>query len=347
MKLPDVEWSGVLFYEVSGEFGEPGFSIVARELYLQDIGSSAYTEYETNDPEFYKILMERPDLRAMRMGHIHSHNTMDSFFSGTDDSELSENSEFHNYYFSLIVNNDNEMVGKVAFRAEVDSQITSQMTYKGTDGQLLYKKINSETRSTYLYIYKCDITVPDIVTQTLGSVEQQEDRKEQKKTKRYIPSSTYNGDLFESDQDIFSSQREDSNEGEDRGQEQGQMGELGMDYSMDYRDGDRTLDRKSIDFLIKLLMLDEGATGKVEDVLEQAVRDMYRSGNVEEYYEKVSDKLPFLYLEVFPDDHSLKRSDDVLYDCMEALDLYRSKYPVFTDRMQKILHRHTQQYYNE
>lgn len=44
-------------------------------------------------------------LEECRIGHIHSHNTMGVFFSGTDWGELEDNAPNHNYYLSLIVNN--------------------------------------------------------------------------------------------------------------------------------------------------------------------------------------------------------------------------------------------------
>src|ERR1051326_1947529 len=87
-EVPREEWSGTLFYTVDGELGEDNFKITAQELFLQDIGHSTYTEYDPANPDFIKFLMENPDYMTMKQGHIHSHNTMDVFFSGTDSSEL-------------------------------------------------------------------------------------------------------------------------------------------------------------------------------------------------------------------------------------------------------------------
>jgi hypothetical protein len=61
-QISRLEWSGTLFYTVTGEFGDPDFAIRAEELYLLDIGSAAYTEYETGDPDFIQFMMQRADL---------------------------------------------------------------------------------------------------------------------------------------------------------------------------------------------------------------------------------------------------------------------------------------------
>lgn len=157
--INNVEWSGMLFYDTEGEFGEEGFAIVANEFYLLNIGSSSYTEYITGqDPEFIKFLMANPFLMAMKKGHIHSHNSMGVFFSSTDDGELVENSEFHNFYLSLIVNNRNDMVAKVAFRAISTGITSSTITFKGIDGKETIKEMNIPFEKEVVYYHKCDIS---------------------------------------------------------------------------------------------------------------------------------------------------------------------------------------------
>jgi len=157
------EWSGTLFYKTEGELGEENFKIMAEELYLQDIGTSTYTEYDPANPDFIKFLMENPGHRMMKQGHIHSHNSMAVFFSGTDTDELSENSEFHNYYLSLIVNNKNEMVAKVAFRGEEVKEVKSTVTYRGSDGNIRTREATSTVKETCVYAYDCDIYLPELV----------------------------------------------------------------------------------------------------------------------------------------------------------------------------------------
>lgn len=159
-KISDLEWSGTLFYTVNGDdFNHPDFKIVAEELYLQDIGTSTYTEYGVT-PEYIKVLMENPQLRTMKKGHIHSHNHMTVFFSGTDDSELVDNSPFHNYYLSLIVNNRNHMEAKIAYRAKVKTETVITKSYKNLYGADTEDVNLEEESENVMFVYKTKIVKP-------------------------------------------------------------------------------------------------------------------------------------------------------------------------------------------
>jgi hypothetical protein len=57
---------------------------------------------------------------------------MKAFFSGTDNDELKINAPNYNYYLSLIVNNNMEMVAKVAMFGKADQSITIKNN-EGTD----------------------------------------------------------------------------------------------------------------------------------------------------------------------------------------------------------------------
>src|ERR1041385_3788732 len=159
----DVEWSGTLFYETEGEFGDRDFKIYARELFLRDIGTATYTEYEGDQPEFFHFMMANPELLEMKKGHIHSHNSMGVFFSGTDSSELVDNSEFYNYYLSLIVNNRNEMVAKVVFRALCETVSTTKMIFKGNDGKELIQEVVEGNQEERAYGHDCEIQLPNLL----------------------------------------------------------------------------------------------------------------------------------------------------------------------------------------
>lgn len=118
--IPKVEWSGILFYAIEGDIIDPeNFKITLKDILPMDMGSSAYTEYEL-DHRYVDYLMDNPEALDWKMGHIHSHNTMNVFFSGTDMLELHDNSPNHNYYLSLIVNNFNDFCAKLSYVAETE-----------------------------------------------------------------------------------------------------------------------------------------------------------------------------------------------------------------------------------
>ena len=70
-KIDKVEWSGTLFYRIeSGSFKENNCVLVGEELYLQDIGTEAYTEYEYGE-DFITLMMNNPMLQDCKMAHVH------------------------------------------------------------------------------------------------------------------------------------------------------------------------------------------------------------------------------------------------------------------------------------
>ena len=99
--------------------------IDADYMHLQDLGSTAYTEFD-NDADLIDLYEEREELMERRCGLIHSHHTMKAFFSGTDQEELHEKAET-GLYLSLIVNNYMEPVAKLAWMGEME-RTTEQYT---------------------------------------------------------------------------------------------------------------------------------------------------------------------------------------------------------------------------
>jgi hypothetical protein len=72
-KIPDREWSGVLFYTVEGSF-EEGLTVYCKDICLMDIGSAAYTEFDTS-PDIAGYMVEH-DLLDCHLALVHSHNRM-------------------------------------------------------------------------------------------------------------------------------------------------------------------------------------------------------------------------------------------------------------------------------
>lgn len=116
--IPREEWSGVLFYTVNGTIKEPeNFEIILEDVFPMDKGNATYTSYEL-DEILIGYRMDNPETLQMQIGHIHSHNVMNVFFSGVDDGELTDNAQHYNYYVSVVVNNYLDFAIKVVFAAE-------------------------------------------------------------------------------------------------------------------------------------------------------------------------------------------------------------------------------------
>jgi hypothetical protein len=158
--ISKVEWSGALFYTTEGSIEKPEtFKITLKTILPLDMGSQAYTEYNL-DERFMDFIEEDFEERCTwKLGHIHSHNSMAVFFSGTDMAELNDNAPAHNFYLSLIVNNAMDFLAKVAFIGEAKRDIKQvPYTAKNVQGQdYIIEKQDFEVNSQKLFIFDCDI----------------------------------------------------------------------------------------------------------------------------------------------------------------------------------------------
>jgi len=154
-KISQVEWSGVLFYSLKGNIKNPSKMVcVIEDILPMDMGSAAYTEYSFDD-RVVTFLQEEEERFDWHIGHIHSHNNMKTFFSGTDMSELNDNSENHNFYLSLIVNNAMDLTAKVAQRIKLKD---ISFLANDRDGNTYSKKLANDKE--VLMIYDCNIKIP-------------------------------------------------------------------------------------------------------------------------------------------------------------------------------------------
>lgn len=103
-KVWSTEWSGTLFFTHEGSFENNDLVIRCVDIYIMDIGTASYTEFDMN-PDVISYMCENPELLDCQMGLIHSHNNMSTFFSGTDTATLKEEGTDRNNFVSLIVNN--------------------------------------------------------------------------------------------------------------------------------------------------------------------------------------------------------------------------------------------------
>ena len=135
LKIHNVEWSGPLFYEEEGSIADNNLVIRVKDIFLMDIGTSGYTEYDES-PDIISYRIEK-DLLGMRMGLIHSHNNMPTFFSGTDTATLQQEALNHDHFVSLIVNNTRTYSAAITMivNSKFKSVITEEYKYNTFDGE--------------------------------------------------------------------------------------------------------------------------------------------------------------------------------------------------------------------
>ena len=127
----NTEWSGVLFYTPSGSFEDGSLEIRCVDILPMDIGSATYTEFNMS-PDVISYMAQKPELLDCKMGLIHSHNNMSTFFSGTDTATLQEEGADRNHFVSLIVNNAGNYTAAITRKIKYHS--IRDLSYEGFNG---------------------------------------------------------------------------------------------------------------------------------------------------------------------------------------------------------------------
>jgi hypothetical protein len=159
-----VEWSGALLFSVEeGDITNPSKLILkAQDLYLMDVGSSAYTEYEMGTeitklyakfPQADQFICAEKGIFPWKVGQIHTHHNMGAFFSPTDEKELRTNAPNHSYYLSLIVDWKCEYKARIGIYGSVEEE----KTYTWKDGSGNDVKVPTKSKSEKVFEIECDI----------------------------------------------------------------------------------------------------------------------------------------------------------------------------------------------
>lgn len=195
-KVWNTEWSGTLFFTHEGSFENNDLVIRCVDIYIMDIGTQAYTEFDMN-PNVISYMCENPELLDCQMGLIHSHNNMSTFFSGTDTATLKEEGRDRNNFVSLIVNNAGTYTAAITRRVK-SKQVKESVSYEFFgDGEKQdtkeYVSDADEIEWFYLKIEKEgeNYSFPDMAAR-LEEIKQAKAEKAEKAKKAQTP--TYQGD---------------------------------------------------------------------------------------------------------------------------------------------------------
>ena len=127
-KVWSTEWSGTLFFTHEGSFKNNDLVIRCVDIYIMDIGTQAYTEFDMN-PDVIAYMTEHSELLDCQLGLIHSHAGMQTFFSGTDTATLKEEGRDRNNFVSLIVNNAGSYTAAITRRIK-SKQVMESVSYE-------------------------------------------------------------------------------------------------------------------------------------------------------------------------------------------------------------------------
>lgn len=195
-KVWNTEWSGTLFFTHEGSFENNDLVIRCVDIYIMDIGTQAYTEFDMN-PDVISYMCENPELLDCQMGLIHSHNNMSTFFSGTDTATLKEEGRDRNNFVSLIVNNAGTYTAAITRRVK-SKQVKESVSYEffGDGEKQDTKEYVSDADKIEWFYLKIEkegenYSFPDMAAR-LEEIKQAKAEKAEKAKKAQTP--TYQGD---------------------------------------------------------------------------------------------------------------------------------------------------------
>lgn len=158
-KVFNTEWSGNLFYKMTGTFADDNIEITCVDILPMDIGSSAYTEFEMS-PEVATYMVENPELLDCKMGLIHSHQSFGTFFSGTDTATLQSEGKHRNHFLSLIINNAGVYTAAITRKKIVKKDIKIVEEFEETDFNPIAQATSSnQVESAIVEYFMLDINI--------------------------------------------------------------------------------------------------------------------------------------------------------------------------------------------
>jgi hypothetical protein len=153
-EIPDLEWSGILFYTTEGSFDDGSLKIICEDILQMDEGTGTYTEFQTS-PDIATYMVNHPELCNTYQGLIHSHAGFQTFFSGTDLNTLKVEGSDMAHFVSLIVNNEGTYTAAITRKILVTSHMKEIIpTWNGKKDTNEYEVTNVEIRYHFLGVTK-------------------------------------------------------------------------------------------------------------------------------------------------------------------------------------------------
>lgn len=194
-KFPNTEWSGILFYTYNGSFLDNNISFVAEDLLFMDTGYSATTEFYLDEANIGSYIIDH-DLFGCQCGLIHSHHSMQAFFSGQDSAMLEQEGSSRNHFLSLVVNNAGKYVARVTVKEVSEHAITTKSYYKTFNDELIKRGVTeSNQTSEIIKVYDLDVIVHntlfcddygELMATIIECAAKKKEREEKEKEKRNL-----------------------------------------------------------------------------------------------------------------------------------------------------------------
>lgn len=182
---PHNEWSGVLFYKTKGSVDKDNLQLFAEDMVLLDVGTSGFTEFDMS-PEVVSYIVDNPEIADCCTGLIHSHNTMATFFSGTDIGTLKEEGSERVNFLSLIVNNAQKYSAKYTQKVIREYDISYTDNVCVLDKLFKRKKVNRKETRTIVESWNLACVLP--WQEEVDNMKAKQEEHDKKSIKQTTPS---------------------------------------------------------------------------------------------------------------------------------------------------------------
>ena len=156
--INNIEWSGVLFYKVSGSFEDKSLKIICVDILQMDEGNSVFTEYNMS-PDVIEYMTDNPNLLNCYLAHVHSHHSMSTNPSVTDMNTLCKEGTDTNHFVSLIVNNAGNYTAMITRKLNVKYNTQASIKYNTWEDKAVEYTEPSKKEDTFIEYSYLDIEV--------------------------------------------------------------------------------------------------------------------------------------------------------------------------------------------
>lgn len=198
---PTLEWSGPLFYRIKKNDSFESRTYEAIDALPLNFGSSSYTNFCSDDirlPEF--IVKNGYDEDGIYMGLIHSHNTMGTNASSTDEKTILVECNERGTFMSLIVNNYGKyscyMSRKVIKKVDMKCDKSSY----DFDGNIINQKVSTKEDLTVIECFDVSVVEREEMLEFVKYAKGIYEESEKERTAKYSKPAAIDycdADLFE------------------------------------------------------------------------------------------------------------------------------------------------------
>lgn len=198
---PTLEWSGPLFYRIKKNDSFESRTYEAIDALPLNFGSSSYTNFCSDDirlPEF--IVRNGYDEDGIYIGLIHSHNTMGTNASSTDEKTILVECNERGTFMSLIVNNYGKyscyMSRKVIKKVDMKCDKSSY----DFDGNIINQKVSTKEDLTVIECFDVSVVEREEMLEFVKYAKGIYEESEKERTAKYSKPAAIDycdADLFE------------------------------------------------------------------------------------------------------------------------------------------------------